>query len=108
MTKELLFSITKKDLKITFFSGRGAGGQHRNRHQNCVRIHHKESGVLVTGQSHREKRQNVKEALKNLVNHKKFKLWNMKKVSEILDGKSIEQKVEEMMSEENLKIEYYD
>ena len=26
--KELLFSVTKKDFDITYFSGKGAGGQH--------------------------------------------------------------------------------
>ena len=33
--KELLFSVTKKDFSITWFSGTGAGGQYRNKHQNC-------------------------------------------------------------------------
>ena len=44
-----LLTLTKKHFEITFFSGKGAGGQHRNKHQNCVRIHHVESGVTVTG-----------------------------------------------------------
>jgi len=34
MKKEHLFSVTKKDIEITYYSGRGAGGQHRNRHKN--------------------------------------------------------------------------
>jgi len=32
--RELAFSVTKKDLEITYFSGTGKGGQHRNKHKN--------------------------------------------------------------------------
>lgn len=52
MDKDLLFSVTRKDLDIDcFFSGSGAGGQNRKRNQNCCRIKHIDSGVIVTGQS---------------------------------------------------------
>ena len=103
--KELLFSITKKDFKLDWFSGTGAGGQYRNKHQNCLRLTHIESGVTVTGQSHRERISNQKEAINNLVKHPQFKMWHAKKVMEIIEGKSIEDKVDEMMDEKYLKIE---
>ena len=103
--KELLFSVTEKDLEIEYFSGTGAGGQFRNRHQNCVRLKHKESGVLVTGQSNRERKHNRLEAFNNLVNHPKFKLWHNRKIQEILSGKTVEQKVDEMMENKNLFVE---
>lgn len=105
MKKELLFSITKKDFKINWFSGTGAGGQHRNKHQNCIRLTHIESGVTVTGQSNRERSTNQREAINNLVQHPHFKLWHARKVMEVLEGKTIEEKVEEMMKPKNLKIE---
>jgi peptide chain release factor 1 len=105
MKKELLFSITKKDFKIDYFSGTGKGGQYRNKHQNCVRLHHSESGVLVTGQSHRERQANIKEAFNNLVNNPKFKLWHNRKIQEVLTGKRIEDTVKEMMRPENIKVE---
>ena len=106
--KELLFSITRKDFKIEWFSGTGAGGQYRNKHQNCIRIHHPESGAMVTGQSYRERPSNVKEALKNLVNNPKFKIWHSRRVTEILDKKTLDQKIEEMMRPENIKVEGHD
>jgi len=105
MRKELLFSITKKDLKITWFSGTGSGGQHRNKHQNCVRLQHIESGIIATGQSNKDRINNMKEAFYNLTHNIKFKIWCNIKGQEIMSGKSIEETVEELMSQENLKIE---
>lgn len=106
--KKLLFSITKKDLNITYFSGSGAGGQHRNRHMNCVRINHKDSHVTVTGQSHKERKQNIKEALYNLIKHPRFKMWHAITVNELIRGKTIDELVEEEMDEKNLIIETVD
>lgn len=108
MKKELLFSITKKDFKIDWFSGKGAGGQYRNKHQNCIRLQHLESGVIVTGQSHRDRVSNQKEAINNLINHPQFKLWHSRKVMEVIENKTIEEKVEESMDEQNLRVEERD
>lgn len=104
--KELLFSVTKKDFEIHYFSGTGAGGQYRNKHQNCVRLKHTESGAMATGQSNRERRANIREALKGLVESPKFKMWLNAKTYEVIEGKKIEDKVEESMKPENLKVEY--
>lgn len=103
--KELLFSVTRKDFKLDWFSGKGGGGQHRNKHQNCLRLTHIESGATATGQSNKERPANQKEALQNLVNHPKWKLWYASKVNEVLTGKSREEKVNESMAEENLLVE---
>ena len=105
MHKELLFSITKKDFKIDWFSGTGAGGQHRNKHQNCVRLHHVASNTIVTGQSNRDRISNMKEALTNLSNNIKFKLWCNIKSHEIISGKTLDEKVEELLIPENIKVE---
>lgn len=103
--RKLLFSVTKKDLRIEYFSGTGAGGQYRNKHQNCVRLNHPESGVIVTGQSHRERPANLREAMQNLANAPLFKIWMSQKTHTALTGKTIEQQVEEMMGPGNLKVE---
>lgn len=95
--KELLFSITKKDLNITYFSGKGAGGQHRNKHMNCVRLNHKDSGTLVTGQSFKSKQRNITQALDNLTRHPKFINWHKTKVQQLLDNMDVETYVDEQM-----------
>ncbi len=38
------------DLKIEWYSGTGAGGQHRNKHQNSCRITHIPTGMVATAQ----------------------------------------------------------
>jgi len=108
MKKELLFSVTKKDFTIDYFSGKGAGGQYRNKHQNCVRLKHIESGAMATGQSHRERRANLREALSSLTTSPKFKTWLNRKAWEVMEEKTIEEKVEEYMKPENLKVEVKD
>lgn len=105
MNKELLFSVTRDDLEIDYFSGTGAGGQHRNKHQNCVRMYHPDSGVRTTGQSNRDRKSNEREAFRGLVDHPKFKLWHSQKTMELITGETIEEKVQKMMKPENLKIE---
>jgi peptide chain release factor 1 len=106
--RKLLFSVTKKDFKIDYFSGTGAGGQHRNKHQNCVRIYHKDSGARSTGQSNRERKANINEAFQGLVKSKEFKLWMNRKAHEVMEGKKIEDKVKEMLESDNLRIETKD
>ena len=104
--REKLFEITKKDFKITYFSGSGAGGQHRNRHKNCVRIYHPDSGIIATGQSHKSQKANKREAFRNLVNNPKFKIYLNKRAWECIHQmKSIEREVEKEMAESNLKVE---
>jgi len=58
--------LTKKDFKLEWFSGQGAGGQHRNKHQNCCRITHKESGITVNGTASRSRVENQRTAFNNL------------------------------------------
>lgn len=39
-----------KDVRTEWFSGTGAGGQHRNKHQNSCRLIHEPTGTVVTAQ----------------------------------------------------------
>lgn len=112
MPKELLFSVTKKDFEITWFSGKGKGGSNRNAHRNCCRILHKESGAMATGQEERNSEQNLRNAFKRLVVLPRFKTWLRIKTAEALVDKEQERKeinamVDQAMRAENLKEEYY-
>ena len=105
--KELLFSVTKNDLDVDWFSGTGCGGQYRNKHQNCCRIRHKESGAIATGQSQRDRVSNLKEAMENLTKSPKFKAWVKVRVGEVTGEKAdIEAKVDRAMR--HLKFEVKD
>ena len=105
--RELLFSVTKDDLEIDWFSGTGCGGQYRNKHQNCCRVRHKDSGAIATGQSQRDRPSNLKEAMENLVKTPAFQSWIKVKTSEVTGEQAeIEAKVEEAMR--HLKFEVKD
>ena len=54
--------MTAKDFRVEWFSGTGKGGQHRNKHQNCCRITHKESGISAIGTSARSRVTNQRDA----------------------------------------------
>lgn len=57
---------TKKDFKIEWFSGTGSGGQHRNRHQNCVRITHIETGMKEQSTEFKSRERNKQTAFERL------------------------------------------
>jgi protein subunit release factor A len=100
-----LVSVTKKDLEVTWFSGSGAGGQHRNRHQNCCRIYHPASGARATGQESRSRVQNCRRALHRLTTTSKFFRWLNLKQWEAVNNKTIEELVAEQCRPEYFKVE---
>jgi len=108
MKKEKLFSITKKDFDIQTFCAGGKGGQHQNATQSGIRIVHRDSGAVGESRTERSQHQNKKIALKHLTESTKFKVWLNRKAFEIIGKKTIEQKVEEQMKPENLKLEIKD
>ena len=55
-------SIPQSDLRIEWYSGTGAGGQHRNKHQNSCRITHLPSGTVATAQC-RSRQNSLDEAM---------------------------------------------
>jgi len=105
MTKELLFSVTKKDFDIQVFRSGGKGGQNQNKVSSGVRIIHRDSGAVGESRRERSQLQNKRLALQHLVADPKFRIWINQKAFEVISKKSIEIIMEEQMKPENLRIE---
>jgi protein subunit release factor B len=111
MTRKLLFSVTKKDFRVDYFRAGGPGGQKQNKTSSAVRIVHIESGAVGESREERSQAQNKKKAFLRLVESSRFKAWHMRKTAECLmseaEKREIEKRVDDMMQEENLRIEYF-
>jgi peptide chain release factor 1 len=56
----------ENDFRVEWFSGSGAGGQHRNRHLNCSRIWHVPTGLKQERQG-RSREANYRDAMAALI-----------------------------------------
>lgn len=59
------YEIAEDELKIEWYSGTGAGGQYRNKHQNSCRITHIPTGIIVTSQC-RSRQNSLNEAMTSI------------------------------------------
>lgn len=75
MDKELVFSVTKNDLKFDYTKGSGAGGQKRNKTSNAVRCTHPDSGAVGYAEDTRSQTQNKQLAFKRMTESNEFKMW---------------------------------
>jgi len=105
MSKELLFSVTLADCDVQTFSSGGPGGQNVNRRSTGVRIVHRESGAVGKATDERSQLQNKKLAFKRMVEHPAFQWWVHNKKRELETGKTLEDRVAEMMQPEYIKTE---
>lgn len=103
--KKLLFSVTIDDCKVQTFTVGGHGGSGKDTSNTGVRIVHPPSGAAGVGVTHRSQHRNKIDAFKRMRNDPKFKLWHKKTVVELLSGKTVEERVDEMLQPENLKVE---
>lgn len=55
-----------RDTRVETFTGGGPGGQHRNKSQTAVRLHHGPSGLTVTATERRSQGQNLAAAFERL------------------------------------------
>ena len=93
MTRELLFSITAKDLKFESFTVGGAGGQGRDHVNTGVRYTHPASGAKGECREHREQGRNKKVALKRLTEDPRFTWWVHQRTLELDNKETAEERV---------------
>lgn len=55
--------IKDKDLEWKAFRGSGPGGQHRNKTDSAVSLHHKPTGIKIRSESEKSQKQNKDTAL---------------------------------------------
>lgn len=109
MERELLFSVTRKDLRIEYYRGTGNGGQKRNKTSSACRITHVESGAVGTAQEHRSQSMNREAAFLRMFHDKRFQIWYKKKCGQwVLTEAEIQAEVVRLMAPQNLLIEIRD
>lgn len=58
-------TLRDSDIRVEWCSGTGSGGQHRNKHQNSVRLTHLPTGIVCTSQC-RSRENSMTEARRTL------------------------------------------
>ena len=105
MSKELAYSVTLDDCRVDTFRSGGKGGQNQNKRDTGVRIVHEPSGAVGESREERSQLQNKKRAFEKMATSPAFKWWAALRLKEIETGLTLEQRVQEWMSPENLKVE---
>ncbi len=100
-----LFSITIKDCEIQTFRSGGKGGQNQNKVESGVRIIHHPSGARGESREFRSQLENKRAAFRRMGTTPEFQKWARSMAARMRGEKSIEERVEESMSPENLLIE---
>lgn len=105
MSKELVLSITIKDCKVETFRAGGKGGQNQNKVESGVRIVHEPSGAVGEARDSRDQLRNKRAAFRRMTETKEFQHWLRMEVMKLSTGLTIDEIVDEQMTEENLKVE---
>lgn len=105
MSKQLLFSVTKKDCTFKYYRGKGSGGQKKNKTDNCCQCIHDASGAQASSEEGRSKDFNTKNAFKKMTQTEKFRRWlHLETARATGDLRLIEQAVDFELKN-NVKIE---
>jgi len=107
MSKQHLFSVTRKDLDVQHFCCGGKGGQKQNKTASGTRIVHRASGAVGESREERSQAQNTKTAFRRMAESKTFKAWLRLEASARVKGfADTEAMVDKMMQPQYLKVEY--
>lgn len=106
MTKQLLYSVTKKDFRVEQIRSSKSGGQRRDKVSTACRITHIESGAKGFSQDERQFDRNRRKAFRRLLETKEWKTWHRvetaRRMGAFLD---VEETVDKAMMPKNIKIE---
>jgi protein subunit release factor B len=109
MTRELLFSITRKDFDITYFCAGGKGGQKQNKTASAARVRHAPSGAVAESRKHREQLPNKRAAWKRCVETPKFQTWLKKEIARanltVQERRRLERELQDSMAEDKIQVE---
>lgn len=59
--------VLEKEVEWSFLRGSGPGGQHRNKVETGVRLHHPSSGITITATAARSQKRNKELAMSRLI-----------------------------------------
>jgi protein subunit release factor B len=115
--KQLLFSVTKKDMIRQTFRCGGNGGQNVNKVETGVRFIHTPSGARGESCTHRKQHANEVEAFDRLAKSKEFQKWMRTEIARRMNNpvqktekeilEEVNEKVNMMMEPYNLLIEEF-
>lgn len=97
VNKQLLFSVTMKDLVMQTFSVGGNGGGGKDTSNSGVRLIHPPSGAVGEGRDHRTNTKNRQDAFVKLANSDKFKTWHKIECARLM-GNRLPETPEQIMS----------
>lgn len=103
VAREKMFSLSSKDFEWQTFRAGGAGGQNQNKRDTGVRCRHLASGAVGESRRHRTQFANKRVAFTQMAESKKFQTWARMMALKL---RPIDEIVDEMMADKNLKVEY--
>ena len=103
--RQKLFSTTIKDCEVQTFRSGGKGGQNQNKVSSGVRIIHHPSGARGESREHRDQLHNKRAAFRRMGESKEFQFWARQQALKLRGKETVEQRVDRLMSPENLLVE---
>lgn len=101
-------TVTAADCRKDTFCTGGPGGQAQNKVASGVRWTHKASGAVGESRNHRSQEMNKREAWRRMCETKKFQVWIRMEHARRMGQETVEQKVERLMVDSNIKTEVLD
>jgi protein subunit release factor B len=95
--------VSIRDCEVQHFRSGGKGGQNQNKRDTGCRVIHHPSGARGESREERSQLQNKRAAFTRMTETAAFKVWMARQLA---TGPSPEQRVEQDMQPQNLRVEY--